>query len=344
MEAIVLEGPPERWDRSGTGGRELARMSASASRRRLRMVVAVGAIALAAMWLAPPAQAAYPGKNGRISFSAPDARGFSHIYTMAANGGDVRQLTHSPRGFDDYASDWSPDGQWIAFDRTSEASGQSEIQVIRPDGNDARQVTHLNGHNYDPSWSPDGETLVFEHLPPCTCTSNIYTIRPDGSGLHQLTHFDHNTEAEEPELSPDGQWIVFQQTPRVHPPYAVYLMRSDGSDLHRITPLAMDAGHPGWSPDGSKIIFNDHVSKSVGDIFTIRPDGTGLTQLTDVARDGIDYFHPDYAPNGKHILFEEYSSEHPFAILVMNAKGKGAHVITGSNALLPDWGPRNKGA
>jgi Tol biopolymer transport system component len=37
---------------------------------------------------------------------------------------------------------------------------------------------------------------------------------------------------------------------------------------------------PGWSPDGSRILFTRKVDDVNFDIYTIRPDGTDLLRLT----------------------------------------------------------------
>jgi Tol biopolymer transport system component len=43
--------------------------------------------------------------------------------------------------------------------------------------------------------------------------------------------------------------------------------------------------NPSYSPDGTKIIFA-HVSSTGGrDLFTMNPDGSGVTQLTRTATD-----------------------------------------------------------
>jgi len=55
---------------------------------------------------------------------------------------------------------------------------------------------------------------------------------------------------------------------------AIFLIRASRGDLHRVTRQWIDAGHPSWSPDGARIIFNDKFTQPVGDIFTIRPNGT----------------------------------------------------------------------
>jgi TolB protein len=312
-----------------------------ASRRwyRGRRVALVSFSTLAAAVLAATtagaSQAAFSGENGRIAF-ASNLTGSQQIYSMRPDGSDVRQLTHTSSRHNSVNADWSPDGRWIAFD--SDRTGPVEIFIMRSDGRDVRQVTHLSLSAGDPSWSPDGTRLVFDHFSNGGF-ANIYSIRPDGSDLKELTHFTTQTNAFEPEYSPNGAWIAFQQSPTGNPPSAIYVMRSNGNDLHRVTPLRMDADHPEWSPDGSLIIFNNHASLNIGDIFTIHPDGDGITQLTHVARLNQADFRADFSPDGKKIVFDQFIPGQPLQVAVMNTDGSGTKVINTDSAFAPDWGP-----
>ena len=160
------------------------------------------------------------------------------------------------------------------------------------------------------------------------------------TGLHELTAFSMETFAAEPEYSPDGRWIAFQQFPNGARLSAIFVMRADGTDMRQVTPISMDAAHPEWSPDGSRIIFNNDFTQNVGDIFTIRPDGTGVKQLTHVIPLGQADFRPDYSPSGREIVFDQFIPGQPLQVLVMKANASRAEVINNSNAFAPDWGPR----
>jgi tricorn protease-like protein len=300
---------------------------------RRSAVLAIGLAIMATPLFAAPAHAAYPGTNGRISFAACNAIGCI-VSTMLPNGSKVHHLTS---GSD---PDWSPNGQKIAFDDSR--SGRVEVFTMHPDGSDVQQVTHLGGSfTGNPSWSPDGSFLVFEHFPAHNaCCGNIWTSRPDGTELHQVTHFTSENFPHGAEFSPDGHRIAFfEGSPGGGSLAAVFVMRADGTDIRRVTPLHMDADHPEWSPDGSKIIFNSDAHQNVGDIYTIRPNGTGLTRLTDVIPLGEADFRPDYSPDGTMIVFNQLISSQPIAVWTMQSNGSSAKVIN-SNGNSPDWGPR----
>jgi Tol biopolymer transport system component len=308
---------------------------------RLRRTMLAGALVVSVTAAgAGSANADRDVRNGPIAFASTQTGRFE-IYRMRADGTHVRQLTHTTPGKDSIFSDWSPDGRLIAFDRG--ADNDVKLFVMNRNGGDVRQVTHQAGFNGDPSFSPDGRRLVFEHSPATACCSNIFSIRLNGSGLQKVTHFTRETFASEPEYSPDGRWIAFMKFPPAGQRSAIFIVRADGADLHRVTRQSLDAGHPSWSPDGSRIVFNDKFTQQVGDIFTIRPGGGGLHRLTFVEGRGQADFRPDYSPDGTRIVFNHTAGPNAAPdVWVMRANGSHKHRIVNGlvDAFAPRWGPR----
>jgi TolB protein len=129
----------------------------------------------------------------RIAFAGTASR--PGLFSIAATGGAVRQLTSGRRDAD---PDWSAAVGRIAFTRTE--NQVTQVYTMQPDGSDVRRVTQLGG--FSPAWSPDGRRLayVFE--------SSVWTITPDGSDPTRLTPYDACTDVSEPAWSPDGATIA----------------------------------------------------------------------------------------------------------------------------------------
>src|SRR5215211_124330 len=82
------------------------------------VLAAVGVLGLVEV---RPAEATFPGKNGKIAFQS-DRGGSYETYTMNRNGNKIHKLTTNPAEDEDPA--FSPDGKTIAL--TSDRSGDSD--------------------------------------------------------------------------------------------------------------------------------------------------------------------------------------------------------------------------
>ena len=119
-------------------------------------VVGLATALLVALVISAPAQAAFPGQNGKIAFSsARDGGGTAkEIYSMNPDGSVQTRLTSSDG--DNNVPVWSPDGSRIAFTSTR---GPSGIWVMNADG--SGQSLLIPG-GAGPAWSPDGGRIAFD--------------------------------------------------------------------------------------------------------------------------------------------------------------------------------------
>jgi Tol biopolymer transport system component len=85
----------------------------------------------------------------------------------------------------------------------------------------------------------------------------------------------------------------------------VYVSGRDGSNERLVTPPRSEGSFPDWAPSGESILFTTNVffDRPNVQLYSVRPDGTGLSLLTD---DGflIDDWDGSYSPNGQRIVFD----------------------------------------
>jgi TolB protein len=163
----------------------------------------------------------------------------------------------------------------------------AQVFITDADGQHPREVTHLPAGGNDPSWSPDGSTIVFFSCPGQACPSReqeIYTIPSTGGHPRRLTF--NNIEDNDPYYSPDGMTIAWLAQTDVKPdPGGVWndlVMKADGSGQRNLTNDNMINSKPQWSNDGSRIFFHrfERGRRTTWSIFSIRLDGSGLTEVT----------------------------------------------------------------
>src|SRR5262249_36239587 len=99
------------------------------------------------------------------------------------------------------------------------------------------------------------------------------------------------------DLSPDGQWLVCRQG---SPQEDLLLIRSDGREQRQLTNDPARDRAPHWSPDGRRILFYSNRSGKY-EAWTIRPDGSGLTQVTHLPAHSV--YYPTWSPDGRSIAF-----------------------------------------
>lgn len=121
-----------------------------------------------------------------IAFSS-DRSGRTMIFTMNADGGGVKRLTHA--GQFNASPAWSPDGKKIAFAGFEE--NHFDVFVMNADGTGMIRLTKANkpngrpANNEDPSFSPDGRFVMYTS--DRTGKNQIYISTVDGSEERRVT-------------------------------------------------------------------------------------------------------------------------------------------------------------
>ena len=64
--------------------------------------------------------------------------------------------------------------------------------------------------------------------------------------------------------------------------WQIYLVNADGSNPRRLSQEAANNQVPNWSPDGRRILFTS-IRSGQSEIYTVKPDGVGLTRLPGAA-------------------------------------------------------------
>jgi len=304
----------------------------------------------------PSAQATVPGTNGRIAYSryANLYFGSEDIVSANSDGTGVVKLTKARHGVYDENPDWAPDGSKIVFQRDSDLScGQACIQgiyTVNPDGTQLSRLTPDNHEIYwaDPSYSPDGGQLAFKCNGCLGSGGGIFVMNIDGTNLTQVTNDDGSPyEEDEVQWSPDGTHFVFQRSRRSDGSTAIFTATVDGTDFLQLSPWELDGEHADWSPDGSLIVFESYGGGApVGvstNVFTVHPDGTDLTQITQNEGGEVNSTNPAWAPDGTRIVFAQSPGSGRFGfndIYTMKADGSDIRQVTATVLFekRPDWG------
>jgi Tol biopolymer transport system component len=161
-----------------------------------------------------------------------------------------------------------------------------------PYGADAWHPSGIIGFNYIPvremTWPWGLDCMALYHQ--LTSLAGYWLMDADGSNQRRVLP----ARLGAPSWSPDGDWIVFYAGGHI---YSMPFL-GEGFDQSRIVHLACDGGSatPMWSPDGTKIAFENWTSADGWCVYVVNPDGTGLRRI----RRGAQY--PAWNPDGEHLI------------------------------------------
>jgi hypothetical protein len=195
-----------------------------------------------------------------------------------------------------------------------------------------------------PDWSPDGNELAYATGSGHSTPGEIYAIEPTTTGTPRNLSNDPSNYDAQPAWSPDGAQIAFVKDldSNLYGP-RLYVMNSDGSEQSLIVD-GLFAADPAWSPSGRRIAFrgskpNWHDTE----IFTVRPDGSGLRQVTE-NKDSES--SPAWTSDGLGLLYASTSSRFPVAPLYLLRLGEQDRRRIGCRASPDDfdWGSPDQAA
>jgi Tol biopolymer transport system component len=308
--------------------------------------VAAGGLAVS---LPAVADAAFPGRNGRIAYagrgSDPTAYG---VYSVRPDGTGRRLILRDgppspyiplPR-YSEPA--YAARGARIAFIRSVPSPIGPDrligsLWLARSDGSQRRQLVDAGpfGSVSAPAWAPDGRQIAF-YRNPCGayyqgdhlyCPPEVYRPSDFGLFVYRRGHIRLLTRhGHVPSWSPNGRLIAFVSEG------ALYVIRPDGSGRRRIA-TKRTVESVDWAPDGRRLVFG-YTSDGWRRVASIRPDGRGFRRLA------LNGSAPVYSPDGRQIAFSDGG-----ILMTMRADGKRQHRIRlpsgdAIQGFSPSWQPR----
>lgn len=224
------------------------------------------------------------------------AGGEHGLYLIGIDGSNERlifsgrELLRSPK--------WSPDGQYIVFERGDEyircfqLNPEDPASACVPGENTGREVQEklarvdFNGQNYQdipvlprarvPDWNSAG--IVYQS------PAGIQMTQDQPDAVSKLVFFNIQKQYElDPDWQPNGGRIIFQRRENDH--WEIYSVGVDGSGLTALTypeytlvPKLPSNVAPAWSPDGRYIVYlsNREPNQSAGmwRVWVMNADGS----------------------------------------------------------------------
>lgn len=220
----------------------------------------------------------------------------------------------------------------------------TSIGIARADWSTYEIVTtHTHAMVGNPIWSPDGRYIVYDFFE--MGEDGFYDLRV--VDLYTKTEFSitpNHIEGYVDELSwsPDGENLVVAMGESRDANSKLYTINVSSKRMVNISGStnAIDQ-HPVWSPSGDRIAFSSDRDGSL-DIWTISPQGTGLTNLTGGLGDSWTDSMPSWSADGSQIAFYSFGPDSS-GLWIMDADGTGPQLLfeidSGQTTEIPVWSP-----
>ena len=272
----------------------------------------------------------------RLAYLALRATGSA--LTVAARDG---RRPHALGRTSDYA--WSPRGERLAFVRPSKAG--DELVMARANGTTPRVLARTARHGIEiGSWTRDGRRFAFFRRE--RDRAELVVTRGDGTHPRVLAHRARRvlTSAR---WSDDGRRLAFWDVLEDTTGHLVVVDPETGR--HRTVYEALEGAYSytvGWTADGRTLLVLETVTGIYPDeLWTVRPDGTGLTRITANMREEEG---PAWSPDGASIAYwrddpQTRRRAEDLSVYVSRADGRAVRKVVGgtrgSFASDPDWAP-----
>lgn len=267
---------------------------------------------------------------------------FEDVFAFDVDGSNFTWIARDPAG-SEFDGSWSPDGAWVVYrDSTRGINNDDEIYIASADGTERRNLTNNPANDWGPDWSPDGATIAFNSDRDGGPLAG-YLVSPDGSNLRRI---EADVWVEYLSWSPDGSKLAFNAA--IGSNFEIFVIELATGAVTQLTDSPGQDAWPSWSPDGTRIAFmsarddcrfapsgqecwQGTADDEYHNIWTIRPDGTGLRRVTPEISQFVAW-----SPDSQYLLISGH------ALFVVRPDGSGRLEIRTPEMPLalggiPDW-------
>lgn len=273
------------------------------------------------------------------------------MWLVRPDGSDDHEVALGIPG-EHHHPDWSPDGTRLVVTSRTERDVLYQLDIETDAGSVLFECVDDCVGDDEAAWSPDGNRIVFVRAmepfigdaPSCA----LFVGDVASGAVEQIGEtrscYDRETF---PHWSPDGSQLVYYRgvyQGAAIETTAVYAFDVASGIETKLTDDALMGGDADWSRDGEWILFSTYPLRDfqccgVSNLYRIRPDGTGLEQLTPYDTADLRATQPRYTPDGNSIVFTAVTVSSRLPWVIPADGGEPIGVVGSGSYSHPTWQP-----
>jgi Tol biopolymer transport system component len=246
------------------------------------------------------------------------------LVTVARDGSHRTVIATLPAGQGYALPRWSPDGRFIAFQRSSGTGIRVTLEIVSvADG--ARRPVCQSSLLMGFCWRSNGSGLIYSSSRGSTVLYpplfNLRTVALDGSADRQLTFGDQSYV--EPDTDAAGR-LIARRIRSTSDIWKIPVEASPSDNIRRAVRITAQTGQvrtPSPSPDDAEVVYlSDNGGH--GNLWISRTDGSAVRQVTFEDDPGVSVGVPKWSPTGDVIAFVMTRGE-DIGLWTVHADGSG---------------------
>lgn len=261
---------------------------------------------------------AWAPDEGELVFAKYHASsGFMQMYRSDTDGGNESLLLGNLTAADQRRPDWSPRGDWVAFDQDSMTPEQCSVWLYNTQDSTLLKVTSSHHREYNVAFSPNGQSIAYVDERRVAAPGGGEVVRAQivksdltGMTVSLLTQLGHSDTVDDVRWAPDGSTVFFS----VHD--SLFAVDSEGGEPVHVASVTEELAGFDLPVHGDELLVEEPgvslVPKFCGSA-PLEPDYPyrrlalvdtllGVTSQR-YFHTGAEYYRPRYAPSNTYVLY-----------------------------------------
>jgi Tol biopolymer transport system component len=205
-------------------------------------------------WSPDGTRIAFKSNRAHYSGNAPEqGKADYDLYTMNADGSDVRRLTTDAAN--EHDPSWAPDGKSIVYSSDKDSRGDL-YRLWLANGRVERLTRHFVGRAIMPTVSPDGSRVAFAAQTMRAGQFWLFQVHILDLASKAATPLAGNGGACWPAWMPDSSGLAFVRLDQEPSALATQKLQGGAAAQSLVKDAKLWSYYPDWSPDGRQVAFS----------------------------------------------------------------------------------------